>query len=155
MSNDIKPVNTLIKSVNLYTNRMRKSRKETIKTDLSSFIQWLTLSLENKSYDENDNLENINLNIIEPFFIEQYVKITNLKHSNQNASKKLSVARDFLNYIHSEGFTEANLGNHIRNKNGRRSGSVSLKSKIHEGDIVDISQEYHDSLEKELKLKYK
>ena len=92
MTNDIKPVNTLIKSVNLYTNRMRKSRKETIKTDLSSFIQWLTLSLENKSYDENDNLENINLNIIEPFFIEQYVKITNLKHSNQNASKKLSVA---------------------------------------------------------------
>jgi transcription elongation factor GreA len=155
MSNDIKPVNTLIKSVNLYTNRMRKSRKETIKTDLSSFIQWLTLSLENKSYDENDNLENINLNIIEPFFIEQYVKITNLKHSNQNASKKLSVARDFLNYIHSEGFTEANLGNHIRNKKGRRSGSVSLKSKIHEGDIVEISQEYHDSLEKELKVKYK
>ena len=134
---------------------MRKSRKETIKTDLSSFIQWLTLSLENKSYDENDNLENINLNIIEPFFIEQYVKITNLKHSNQNASKKLSVARDFLNYIHSEGFTEANLGNHIRNKKGRRSGSVSLKSKIHEGEIVEISQEYHDSLEKELKVKYK
>ena len=91
MSNDIKPINTLIKSVNLYTNRMRKSRKETIKTDLSSFIQWLTLSLENKSYDENDNLENINLNIIEPFFIEQYVKITNLKHSNQNASKNVTM----------------------------------------------------------------
>ena len=83
------------------------------------------------------------------------MKITNLKHSNQNASKKLSVARDFLNYIHSEGFTEANLGNHIRNKKGRRSGSVSLKSKIHEGYIVEISQEYHDSLEKELKVKYK
>ena len=78
------------------------------------------------------------------------MKITNLKHSNQNASKKLSVARDFLNYIHSEGFTEANLGNHIRNKKGRRSGSVSLKSKIHEGDIVEISQEYLDSLEIEL-----
>ena len=38
MSNDIKPVNTLIKSVNLYTNRMRKSRKETIKNvDLRTF----------------------------------------------------------------------------------------------------------------------
>jgi|TARA_B100000959_G_C14997079_1_gene630849 transcription elongation factor GreA len=134
---------------------MRKSRKETIKNDLSSFIQWLTESLENKSYDKNDNLENINLNIIEPFFIEQYVQITNLKHSNQNASKKLSVARDYLNYIHNEGFTEANLGNHIRNKKGRRSGSVSLKSKIHEGDIVEISQEYHNSLEKELTVKYK
>ena len=155
MSIDIKPVNTLIKSVNLYTNRMRKSRKETIKNDLSSFIQWLTISLENKSYDKNTNLENINLNIIEPFFIEQYVKLTNLKHSNQNASKKLTVARDYLNYIHTEGFTEANLGNHIRNKKGRRSGSVSLKSKVHEGDIVEISKEYHDSLEKELNVKYK
>ena len=155
MSIDIKPVNTLIKSVNLYTNRMRKSRKETIKNDLSSFIQWLTISLENKSYDKNSNLENINLNIIEPFFIEQYVKITNLKHSNQNASKKLTVARDYLNYIHTEGFTEANLGNHIRNKKGRRSGSVSLKSKVHEGDLVEISKEYHDSLEKELNVKYK
>ena len=155
MSIDIKPVNTLIKSVNLYTNRMRKSRKETIKNDLSSFIQWITISLENKSYDENSNLENINLNIIEPFFIEQYVKITNLKHSNQNASKKLTVARDYLNYIHTEGFTEANLGNHIRNKKGRRSGSVSLKSKVHEGDLVEISKEYHDSLEKELNVKYK
>ena len=155
MSIDIKPVNTLIKSVNLYTNRMRKSRKETIKNDLSSFIQWLTISLENKSYDENSNLENINLNIIEPFFIEQYVKITNLKHSNQNASKKLTVARDYLNYIHTEGFTESNLGNHIRNKKGRRSGSVSLKSKVHEGDFVEISKEYHDSLEKELNVKYK
>ena len=155
MSIDIKPVNLLIKSVNLYTNRMRKSRKETIKNDLSSFIQWLTISLENKSYDENSNLENINLNIIEPFFIEQYVKITNLKHSNQNASKKLTVARDYLNYIHTEGFTESNLGNHIRNKKGRRSGSVSLKSKIHEGDLVEISKEYHDSLEKELNVKYK
>lgn len=155
MSIDIKPVNTLIKSVNLYTNRMRKSRKETIKNDLSSFIQWLTISLENKSYDENSNLENINLNIIEPFFIEQYVKITNLKHSNQNASKKLTVARDYLNYIHTEGFTESNLGNHIRNKKGRRSGSVSLKSKVHEGDLVEISKEYHDSLEKELNVKYK
>ena len=155
MSKNIKPVNTLIKSVNLYTNRMRKSRKETIKTDLSSFIQWLTISLDNKSYDENTNLENINLNIIEPFFIEQYVKLTNLKHSNQNASKKLTVARDYLNYIHTEGFTEANLGNHIRNKKGRRSGSVALKSKMHEGDIVEISKEYHDSLEKELNVKYK
>ena len=155
MSIDIKPVNTLIKSVNLYTNRMRKSRKETIKNDLSSFIQWLTISLENKSYDENSNLENINLNIIEPFFIEQYVKITNLKHSNQNSSKKLTVARDYLNYIHTEGFTESNLGNHIRNKKGRRSGSVSLKSKVHEGDLVEISKEYHDSLEKELNVKYK
>ena len=155
MSKNIKPVNTLIKSVNLYTNRMRKSRKETIKTDLSSFIQWLTISLDNKSYDENSNLENINLNIIEPFFIEQYVKMTNLKHSNQNASKKLTVARDYLNYIHTEGFTESNLGNHIRNKKGRRSGSVSLKSKVHEGDIVEISKEYHDSLEKELNVKYK
>ena len=155
MSIDIKPVNTLIKSVNLYTNRMRKSRKETIKNDLSSFIQWLTISLENKSYDENSNLENINLNIIEPFFIEQYVKITNLKHSNQNASKKLTVARDYLNYIHTEGFTESNLGNHIRNKKGRRSGSVSLKSKVHEGDLIEISKEYHDSLEKELNVKYK
>ena len=155
MSKDIKPVNTLIKSVNLYTNRMRKSRKETIKNDLSSFIQWLTISLDNKSYDENSNLENINLNIIEPFFIEQYVKITNVKHSNQNASKKLTVARDYLNYIHTEGFTEANLGNHIRNKKGRRTGSVSLKSKVHEGDIVEISKEYHDSLEKELNVKYK
>ena len=155
MSKNIKPVNTLIKSVNLYTNRMRKSRKETIKTDLSSFIQWLTISLDNKSYDENTNLENINLNIIEPFFIEQYVKLTNLKHSNQNASKKLTVARDYLNYIHTEGFTESNLGNHIRNKIGRRSGSVSLKSKVHEGDIVEISKEYHDSLEKELNVKYK
>jgi len=155
MSIDIKPVNTLIKSVNLYTNRMRKSRKETIKNDLSSFIQWITISLENKSYDENSNLENINLNIIEPFFIEQYVKITNLKHSNQNASKKLTVARDYLNYIHTEGFTESNLGNHIRNKKGRRSGSVSLKSKVHEGDLVEISKEYHDSLEKELNVKYK
>ena len=155
MSIDIKPVNTLIKSVNLYTNRMRKSRKETIKNDLSSFIQWLTISLENKSYDENSNLENINLNIIEPFFIEQYVKLTNLKHSNQNASKKLTVARDYLNYIHTEGFTESNLGNHIRNKKGRRSGSVSLKSKVHEGDLVEISKEYHDSLEKELNVKYK
>ena len=155
MSIDIKPVNTLIKSVNLYTNRMRKSRKETIKNDLSSFIQWLTISLENKSYDENSNLENINLNIIEPFFIEQYVKITNLKHSNQNASKKLTVARDYLNYIHTEGFTESNLGNHIRNKKGRRSGSVSLKSKVHESDFVEISKEYHDSLEKELNVKYK
>ena len=155
MSIDIKPVNLLIKSVNLYTNRMRKSRKETIKNDLSSFIQWLTISLENKSYDENSNLENINLNIIEPFFIEQYVKLTNLKHSNQNASKKLTVARDYLNYIHTEGFTESNLGNHIRNKKGRRSGSVSLKSKIHEGDLVEISKEYHDSLEKELNVKYK
>jgi len=155
MSKDIKPVNTLIKSVNLYTNRMRKSRKETIKNDLSSFIQWLTISLENKSYDKNSNLENINLNIIEPFFIEQYVKITNLKHSNQNASKKLTVARDYLNYIHTEGFTESNLGNHIRNKKGRRSGSVSLKSKVHEGDLVEISKEYHDSLEKELNVKYK
>ena len=155
MSKNIKPVNTLIKSVNLYTNRMRKSRKETIKTDLSSFIQWLTISLDNKSYDENTNLENINLNIIEPFFIEQYVKLTNLKHSNQNASKKLTVARDYLNYIHTEGFTESNLGNHIRNKKGRRSGSVSLKSKVHEGDIVEISKEYHDSLEKELNVKYK
>ena len=155
MSIDIKPGNTLIKSVNLYTNRMRKSRKETIKNDLSSFIQWLTISLENKSYDENTNLENINLNIIEPFFIEQYVKITNLKHSNQNASKKLTVARDYLNYIHTEGFTESNLGNHIRNKKGRRSGSVSLKSKVHEGDLVEISKEYHDSLEKELNVKYK
>ena len=155
MSIDIKPVNTLIKSVNLYTNRMRKSRKETIKNDLSSFIQWLTISLDNKSYDENSNLENINLNIIEPFFIEQYVKLTNLKHSNQNASKKLTVARDYLNYIHTEGFTESNLGNHIRNKKGRRSGSVSLKSKVHEGDLVEISQEYHDSLEKELNVKYK
>ena len=155
MSIDIKPGNTLIKSVNLYTNRMRKSRKETIKNDLSSFIQWLTISLENKSYDENSNLENINLNIIEPFFIEQYVKITNLKHSNQNASKKLTVARDYLNYIHTEGFTESNLGNHIRNKKGRRSGSVSLKSKVHEGDLVEISKEYHDSLEKELNVKYK
>ena len=155
MSIDIKPVNTLIKSVNLYTNRMRKSRKETIKNDLSSFIQWLTISLENKSYDENSNLENINLNIIEPFFIEQYVKITNLKHSNQNASKKLTVARDYLNYIHTEGFTESNLGNHIRNKKGRRSGSASLKSKVHEGDLVEISKEYHDSLEKELNVKYK
>ena len=155
MSIDIKPVNALIKSVNLYTNRMRKSRKETIKNDLSSFIQWLTISLENKSYDENSNLENINLNIIEPFFIEQYVKITNLKHSNQNASKKLTVARDYLNYIHTEGFTESNLGNHIRNKKGRRSGSVSLKSKVHEGDLVEISKEYHDSLEKELNVKYK
>jgi len=155
MSIDIKPVNTLIKSVNLYTNRMRKSRKETIKNDLSSFIQWLTISLENKSYDENSNLENINLNIIEPFFIEQYVKITNLKHSNQNASKKLTVARDYLNYIHTEGFTESNLGNHIRNKKGRRSGSVSLKSKVHEGDFIEISKEYHDSLEKELNVKYK
>ena len=86
------------------------------------------------------------------FFIEQYVKITNLKHSNQNASKKLSVARDYLNYIHNEWFTDANLGNHIRNKKGRRSGSVSLKSKIHEGEIVEISQEYHDSLEKELTI---
>ena len=155
MSIDIKPLNILIKSVNLYTNRMRKSRKETIKNDLSSFIQWLTISLENKSYDENSNLENINLNIIEPFFIEQYVKITNLKHSNQNASKKLTVARDYLNYIHTEGFTESNLGNHIRNKKGRRSGSVSLKSKVHEGDLVEISKEYHDSLEKELNVKYK
>ena len=155
MSKDIKPVNTLIKSVNLYTNRMRKSRKETIKSDLSSFIQWLTISLDNKSYDESTNLENINLNIIEPFFIEQYVKLTNLKHSNQNASKKLTVARDYLNYIHTEGFTESNLGNHIRNKKGRRSGSVSLKSKVHEGDIVEISKEYHDSLEKELHVKYK
>ena len=155
MSIDIKPVNTLIKSVNLYTNRMRKSRKETIKNDLSSFIQWLTISLENKSYDKNSNLENINLNIIEPFFIEQYVKITNLKHSNQNASKKLTVARDYLNYIHTEGFTESNLGNHIRNKKGRRSGSVSLKSKVHEGDLIEISKEYHDSLEKELNVKYK
>jgi len=155
MSIDIKPVNTLIKSVNLYTNRMRKSRKETIKNDLSSFIQWITISLENKSYDENSNLENINLNIIEPFFIEQYVKITNLKHSNQNASKKLTVARDYLNYIHTEGFTESNLGNHIRNKKGRRSGSVSLKSKVHESDFVEISKEYHDSLEKELNVKYK
>mgnify|MGYP001059406358 FL=1 len=155
MSIDIKPGNTLIKSVNLYTNRMRKSRKETIKNDLSSFIQWLTISLENKSYDENTNLENINLNIIEPFFIEQYVKITNLKHSNQNASKKLTVARDYLNYIHTEGFTESNLGNHIRNKKGRRSGSVSLKSKVHAGDFVEISKEYHDSLEKELNVKYK
>ena len=155
MSIDIKPGNTLIKSVNLYTNRMRKSRKETIKNDLSSFIQWLTISLENKSYDKNTNLENINLNIIEPFFIEQYVKITNLKHSNQNASKKLTVARDYLNYIHTEGFTESNLGNHIRNKKGRRSGSVSLKSKVHEGDLVEISKEYHDSLEKELNVKYK
>ena len=155
MSIDIKPGNTLIKSVNLYTNRMRKSRKETIKNDLSSFIQWLTISLENKSYDKNSNLENINLNIIEPFFIEQYVKITNLKHSNQNASKKLTVARDYLNYIHTEGFTESNLGNHIRNKKGRRSGSVSLKSKVHEGDLVEISKEYHDSLEKELNVKYK
>ena len=155
MSIDIKPVNLLIKSVNLYTNRMRKSRKETIKNDLSSFIQWLTISLENKSYDENSNLENINLNIIEPFFIEQYVKITNLKHSNQNASKKLTVARDYLNYIHTEGFTESNLGNHIRNKKGRRSGSVSLKSKVHEGDLIEISKEYHDSLEKELNVKYK
>jgi len=155
MSIDIKPGNTLIKSVNLYTNRMRKSRKETIKNDLSSFIQWLTISLENKSYDENTNLENINLNIIEPFFIEQYVQITNLKHSNQNASKKLTVARDYLNYIHTEGFTESNLGNHIRNKKGRRSGSVSLKSKVHKGDFVEISKEYHDSLEKELNVKYK
>ena len=155
MSKNIKPVNTLIKSVNLYTNRMRKSRKETIKSDLSSFIQWLTISLDNKSYDENANLENINLNIIEPFFIEQYVKLTNLKHSNQNASKKLTVARDYLNYIHTEGFTESNLGNHIRNKKGRRTGSVSLKSKVHEGDIVEISKEYHDSLEKELNVKYK
>ena len=155
MSKDIKPVNTLIKSVNLYTNRMRKSRKETIKSDLSSFIQWLTISLDNKSYDENANLENINLNIIEPFFIEQYVKLTNLNHSNQNASKKLTVARDYLNYIHTEGFTEANLGNHIRNKKGRRSGSLALKSKMHEGDIVEISKEYHDSLEKELNVKYK
>lgn len=155
MSNDIKPMNTLIKSVNLYTNRMRKSRKETIKTDLSSFIQWLNISLENKSYDENDNLENINLNIIEPFFIEQYVKMTNLKHSNQNASKKLTVARDFLNYIHTEGFTEANLGNHIRNKKGRRSGSIGMRSKVHEGDIAEISQEYHNSLKKELNVKYK
>ena len=155
MSKNIKPVNTLIKSVNLYTNRMRKSRKETIKSDLSSFIQWLTISLDNKSYDENTNLENINLNIIEPFFIEQYVKLTNLKHSNQNASKKLTVARDYLNYIHTEGFTESNLGNHIRNKKGRRSGSVSLKSKMHESDIVEISKEYHDSLEKELNVKYK
>ena len=155
MSIDIKPGNTLIKSVNLYTNRMRKSRKETIKNDLSSFIQWLTISLENKSYDENSNLENINLNIIEPFFIEQYVKITNLKHSNQNASKKLTVARDYLNYIHTEGFTESNLGNHIRNKKGRRSGSVLLKSKVHEGDFIEISKEYHDSLEKELNVKYK
>ena len=155
MSNDIKPMNTLIKSVNLYTNRMRKSRKETIKTDLSSFIQWLNISLENKSYDENDNLENINLNIIEPLFIEQYVKMTNLKHSNQNASKKLTVARDFLNYIHTEGFTEANLGNHIRNKKGRRSGSIGMRSKVHEGDIAEISQEYHNSLKKELNVKYK
>ena len=48
MSKNIKPVNTLIKSVNLYTNRMRKSRKETIKNDLSSFIQWLSISLDNK-----------------------------------------------------------------------------------------------------------
>ena len=69
MSNEIKPVNTLIKSVNLYTNRMRKSRKETIKSDLSSFIQWLTESLNNKSYGENDNLENINLNIIKYKYI--------------------------------------------------------------------------------------
>ena len=90
-SNKIKPTDNLIKAVNLYTNRMRKSRKESIKNDLSSFIIWLTECLEPKSYNEDDDLDNINLNLIEPSFIEQYVQITNIKHSNFNASKKLTV----------------------------------------------------------------
>ena len=69
-SNKIKPTDNLIKAVNLYTNRMRKSRKESIKNDLSSFIIWLTECLEPKSYNEDDDLDNINLNLIEPSFIE-------------------------------------------------------------------------------------
>ena len=43
---------------------MRKSRKESIKNDLSSFIIWLTECLEPKSYNEDDDLDNINLNDI-------------------------------------------------------------------------------------------
>ena len=37
-----------------------------------------------KSYDDFLALNNINLNLIEPSFIEQYVQITNIKHSNFN-----------------------------------------------------------------------
>ena len=161
-SNKIKPTDNLIKAVNLYTNRMRKSRKESIKNDLSSFIIWLTECLESKSYNEDDNLDSINLNLIEPSFIEQYVQITNIKHSNFNASKKLTVARDFLGFLHNPDsndetitFTSSNLGNHIRNKKGRRSGSLSLKSRLHEEDSIEISQEYHDTLKKDLEEKFK
>ncbi len=157
-----KPSENLIKAVNLYTNRMRKSRKESIKNDLSSFIQWLSECLEPKSYNEDLNMDNINLNLIEPSFIEQYVQITNIKHSNFNASKKLTVARDFLSFLHNPDsndekikFTDANLSNHIRNKKGRRTGSLNLKSRLHEEDIIEISQEYHDSLVSDLAIKFK
>ena len=163
MSTDkVKPTENLIKAVNLYTNRMRKSRKESIKNDLSSFVQWISQCIESKSYSEDQSTTNIDLNVIEPSFIEQYVQITNLKHSNFNASKKLTVARDFLGFLHNPDpndetitFTESNLGNHIRNKKGRRAGSLSLKSRLHEEESIEISQEYHDTLKKDLEEKFK
>ena len=163
MSTDkVKPTENLIKAVNLYTNRMRKSRKESIKNDLSSFVQWISQCIESKSYSEDQSTTNIDLNLIEPSFIEQYVQITNLKHSNFNASKKLTVARDFLGFLHNPDpndetitFTESNLGNHIRNKKGRRAGSLSLKSRLHEEESIEISQEYHDTLKKDLEEKFK
>ena len=158
----IKPSENLIKAVNLYTNRMRKSRKESIKSDLSSFIQWLFECLEPKSYSEDLDMDKINLNLIEPSFIEQYVQMTNVKHSNFNASKKLTVARDFLGFLHNPDsndekikFTDTNLSNHIRNKKGRRTGSSSLKSRLHEEDVIEISQEYHDNLISDLAIRFK
>lgn len=157
-----KPSENLIKAVNLYTNRMRKSRKESIKSDLSSFIQWLFECLEPKSYNEDLDMDKINLNLIEPSFIEQYVQMTNVKHSNFNASKKLTVARDFLGFLHNPDsndekikFTDTNLSNHIRNKKGRRTGSLSLKSRLHEEDVIEISQEYHDNLISDLAIRFK
>lgn len=157
-----KPSENLIKAVNLYTNRMRKSRKESIKSDLSSFIQWLSECLEPKSYNEDLDMDKINLNLIEPSFIEQYVQMTNVKHSNFNASKKLTVARDFLGFLHNPDsndekikFTDTNLSNHIRNKKGRRTGSLGLKSRLHEEDVIEISQEYHDNLVSDLAIKFK
>jgi transcription elongation factor GreA len=157
-----KPSENLIKAVNLYTNRMRKSRKESIKSDLSSFIQWLSGCLEPKSYNEDLDMDKINLNLIEPSFIEQYVQMTNVKHSNFNASKKLTVARDFLGFLHNPDsndekikFTDTNLSNHIRNKKGRRTGSLSLKSRLHEEDVIEISQEYHDNLISDLAIRFK
>ena len=157
-----KPSENLIKAVNLYTNRMRKSRKESIKSDLSSFIQWLSECLEPKSYNEDLDMDKINLNLIEPSFIEQYVQMTNIKHSNFNASKKLTVARDFLGFLHNPDsndekikFTDTNLSNHIRNKKGRRTGSLGLKSRLHEEDVIEISQEYHDNLVNDLAIKFK
>ena len=107
-------------------------------------------------------MDKINLNLIEPSFIEQYVQMTNVKHSNFNASKKLTVARDFLGFLHNPDsndekikFTDTNLSNHIRNKKGRRTGSLGLKSRLHEEDVIEISQEYHDNLVSDLAIKFK